>query len=204
MARNTRSARSLVDEWIATLRHVRPSAVVVVHDGGESPIAIRTGATRWQHAARTALKLAREHDGRVELRDEVGGVVSVLTLDDDDDDAPEESPDETADGVSVSLGQSDARLLGVLIGAQRMVLSEQRELLEPLLQGYTNLAGAFAQYAAQVVEIVKLAARVSQPPEDTSATDDLMRQVMGSLVPPLASKDAATPEASAEKKKGEA
>jgi len=185
MARNTRSARSLVDEWLAQLRHVRPSAVVVVHDGGESPIAIRTGATRWQHAARTALKLAREHDGRVELRDEVGGVVSVLTLDDDDDDAPEATEaDETADGVSVSLGASDARLLGMLIGAQRMVLSEQRELLEPLLMGYTNLAGAFAQYAAQVVELVKLSTRLAPGATDeTSATDELMRTVIGQLVP---------------------
>jgi hypothetical protein len=174
MASNSRSDRDRLDQWITTLRKVRPVAVVVVWEGGEQAIAIRSGATRWQHAAHTAHVLALDHDGHVELRDAAGGVVEMLSLVED-----EREPELAEDAVTLS--SSDARLLGVLVSAQRMVLQEQRELLEPILLAYTQLAQGYAQYAAQVVELVRLAARVPVPEGDTEG-NALMRQFMDSVM----------------------
>ena len=185
---STHSDRDRLEQWLTTLRKVRPAAVVVVWEGGEQAIAIRTGATRWQHAAHTAHVLALDHDGHVELRDSTGGVVEMLSLVED------EPADEPAEDVTLS--SSDARLLGVLVSAQRMVLSEQRELLEPLLLAYTQLAQGYAQYAAQVVELVRLAARVPVPEADSEG-NALMRQFMDSVMGKTPAPVAAVPEVKA-------
>ena len=171
---STHSDRDRLEQWLTTLRKVRPASVVVVWEGGEQAVAIRTGATRWQHAAHTAHVLALDHDGHVELRDSTGGVIEMLSLVED-----EPEPDLAEDAVTLS--SSDARLLGVLVSAQRMVLSEQRELLEPLLLAYTQLAQGYAQYAAQVVELVRLAARVPVPEADSEG-NALMKQFMDSVM----------------------
>lgn len=184
---SSRSDRHRLDFWTSELRRVRPAAVVVVWEGGEQAIAVRSGATRWQHAAQTAHALALEHDGHAELRDATGGIIEMLRIVLDETD--EELEPETTEAVALS--NADARLLGVLVSAQRMVLQEQRELLEPILLAYTQLAQAYAQYAAQVVELVRLAARVPVPEADTEG-NALMRtfmdQVMGktpAAVPPV-------------------
>ena len=183
---SSRDDRLRLDFWTAELRRVRPAAVIVVWEGGQQAIAIRTGATRWQHAAQTAHALALEHDGHAELRDPSGGIIEMLRIVADE---PDEFETEMTEAVALS--NADARLLGVLVSAQRMVLSEQRELLEPILLAYTQLAQAYAQYAAQVVELVRLAARVPVPEADTEGNAlmrSFMDQVMGktpAAVPPV-------------------
>ena len=178
---SSRDDRLRLDFWTAELRRVRPAAVIVVWEGGQQAIAIRTGATRWQHAAQTAHALALEHDGHAELRDPSGGIIEMLRIVADETDEFETEMTE-----AVALSNADARLLGVLVSAQRMVLQEQRELLEPILLAYTQLAQAYAQYAAQVVELVRLAARVPVPEADTEGNAlmrSFMDQVMGKTPP---------------------
>lgn len=175
---SSRNDRVRLEYWTKELRRVRPAAVVVVWEGGEQAVAIRTGATRWQHAAQTALVLATDHDGHVELRDPAGAVVEMLSLQVNED--GDELDEPSGDGDQVALSGSDARLLGVLISAQRMVLQEQRELLEPVLSSFMQLAQAYAQYAAQVVELVRLAARVPTP-EGDSEGNALMREFMATV-----------------------
>jgi len=178
---SSRDDRLRLDFWTAELRRVRPAAVIVVWEGGQQAIAIRTGATRWQHAAQTAHALALEHDGHAELRDPSGGIIEMLRIVADE---PDEFETEMTEAVALS--NADARLLGVLVSAQRMVLQEQRELLEPILLAYTQLAQAYAQYAAQVVELVRLAARVPVPEADTEGNAlmrSFMDQVMGKTPP---------------------
>ena len=184
MDSNSRSSRRRYEHWVERLRKVRPQALCVVWEGGQQEIRIRTGATRWQHAAQTALVLCAEHtDSHAEMRDDKGAVIEMLSmeLDDVDDiDTGEDDQAEPGSETAIALSNSDARLLGMLVSAQKMVLAEQRELLEPILSSFMQLAQAYAQYAAQVVELVKIAARVPVPEADSEG-NALMRQFMDAV-----------------------
>lgn len=142
--------------WVEALRRCKPEAIRVLDPNGKATmIALRTGATRWQHAARTAEKQIEEGEGgRVELLDAAGNVLDVLTIDDEDE-RDANVPDEDDEDVSVALTGSDARLLGLLISAQRMVLREQREMLAPVLDAYVMNARAWADFAAQMMEVAR-------------------------------------------------
>lgn len=184
MDSSTRGTRRRYEHWLERLRQVKPPGLWIVWEGGETEIKIRTGATRWQHATRTALVLAAQHnESHVEMRDEKGAVIEMLSMDiegEDEVDTGEDAPEGADEETAIALSNSDARLLGMLISAQKMVLAEQRELLEPILSSFMQLAQAYAQYAAQVVELVKIAARVPVAEEDTEG-NKLMREFMAAV-----------------------
>lgn len=152
------------DSLLAMLRRLKPARVVVVSESGEREIALRGaggpgGAGRWQRAAATARALAADDDGaRVELRDASNNVLDALTFgtDDDDDHEARTSPAPTMPPPD----QRDERILTLLVSAQRAALEEQRVILAPVLESYTALAQGYASYAAQVVELVRVAATV--------------------------------------------
>lgn len=179
------------DRVLDALRQVTPSRVVVVlGDGKERPLALRSGRTRWQHAATTARALAGDDDGaRVELRDADGEVLAAVELAaDDDNDGPGETPQLTAPPDA-----RDERMLTLLVSAQRAALEEQRVLLGPVLESYTALARGYAEYAAQVVELVRLAATVRAEVTDAqpNPADAAVVQLLGQLGQPRPSNGAA-------------
>lgn len=147
-------------------------------DGKERPLALRTGRTRWQHAATTARALAGDDDGaRVELRDAGGEVLHAVNLDADDE--PEAAPEPLAAPPDAR----DERMLTLLVSAQRAALEEQRVLLGPVLESYTALARGYAEYAAQVVELVRLAATVRAEVQESapSPADTAVLNMLGQL-----------------------
>jgi len=169
------------DRVLDALRQVTPSRVVVVlGDGKERPLALRSGRTRWQHAATTARALARDDESaRVELRDADNEVLAAVELaddDDDDDDANQPQLTTLPDG-------RDERMLTLLVSAQRAALEEQRVLLGPVLESYCALARGYAEYAAQVVELVRLAAtvRAEMTEQASSPADAALVQMLGQL-----------------------
>lgn len=160
------------DPLLAMLRRLKPARVVVVSESGEREIALRGaggpgGAGRWQRAAATARALAADDDGaRVELRDASGNVLDALTFGTDDDDhEARTSPAPTMPPPD----QRDERILTLLVSAQRAALEEQRVILAPVLESYTALAQGYASYAAQVVELVRVAATVRAEVEAASS-----------------------------------
>lgn len=177
--------------WVQELRRVRPPTIVVVHaNGKETNVALRTGATRWQAAAVTAEKLCQP-GSRVELRDALGETVHVLTLDlePEDEIAQREAEDErdadadADDGELVALSGTDARLLGLLVSAQRMVLREQREMLGPVLDAYIMNARAWADFAVSMMEVQRanLAGRGPNQPVTDEEADGLAKMLIDKL-----------------------
>lgn len=178
------------DSLLDALRSVTPSRVVVVMaDGRERPLALRTGRTRWQHAAQTARALAGDDDGaRVELRDAGGEVLHAVNLTDDDNDASDDVPASVASPPDAR----DERMLTLLVSAQRAALEEQRVLLGPVLESYTALARGYAEYAAQVVELVRLAATVRAEVQEAtpSPADAAVLNMLGQLGRPTSTNGA--------------
>lgn len=174
----TRTGDALLD----ALRTVTPARVVLVlSDGTERALALRTGRTRWTHAAQTARSLAGDDDGaRMELRDESGAVLHAVQL--GDDDASDDAPSSSATLMPAPDGR-DERMLTLLVSAQRAALEEQRVLLGPVLESYTALARGYAEYAAQVVELVRLAAtvRAEVTEQAPSPADAALVQMLGQL-----------------------
>jgi hypothetical protein len=168
------------DSLLDALRSVTPSRVVVVMgDGKERSLALRTGRTRWQHAATTARALAGDDDGaRVELRDAGGEVLHAVNLD-----ADEDEPEAAWQPIAAPPDARDERMLTLLVSAQRAALEEQRVLLGPVLESYTALARGYAEYAAQVVELVRLAATVRAEVQESapSPADAAVLNMLGQL-----------------------
>ena len=111
---------------------------------------------RWTTVAETLRELADEDaTARATMLDGDGATLGVLRIVDDADEkvgAPTNAP----------MDARDERLLTLLVSAQRAALDEQRALLQPVLESYTQLARGYAEYAAQVVELVRLAASVKE------------------------------------------
>lgn len=174
----TRTGDALLD----ALRTVTPARVVLVlSDGTERALALRSGRTRWTHAAQTARSLAGDDDGaRMELRDESGAVLHAVQL--SDDDAPEDAPSSSATLMPAPDGR-DERMLTLLVSAQRAALEEQRMLLGPVLDSYQQLARGFSEYAAQVVELVRVASmvRAEVAEQAPSPADAALVQMLGQL-----------------------
>jgi len=74
-------------------------------------------------------------------------------------------------------------MLTLLVSAQRAALEEQRVLLGPVLESYTALARGYAEYAAQVVELVRLAATVRAEVQESapSPADAAVLNMLGQL-----------------------
>lgn len=175
------SSRGGGDAVLAALRSVRPArAVLVSSDGEERELALRTGATRWQHCAATARAMAADDDGaRLELRDPKGAVLAAVELLERAE--PERAePEPTTSG---DLDRRDERVLTLLVSAQKAALEEQRVLLGPVLESYTALAAGYAQYAAQVVELVRLASslREEQAAATPSPADAALVSLLGQV-----------------------
>jgi hypothetical protein len=155
---------------------------VLVIDGDERELALRSGNGKWAHAAATARSLAGSSTtARLELRDKDGNVMGALLLDDVDElPAPRESKVELA-GPDLR----DERMLSLLITAQRAALEEQRVLLGPVLDSYQQLARGFAEYAAQVVELVRVASVVRMEQQDASSSSSVADAALVQLVSQL-------------------
>jgi hypothetical protein len=170
------------DSVLDALRSVTPARVVLVlGDGTERALALRTGRTRWTHAAQTARSLAGDDDGaRLELRDESGAVLHAVQLGDADDD--DDVPSSSATLMPAPDGR-DERMLTLLVSAQRAALEEQRMLLGPVLDSYQQLARGFSEYAAQVVELVRVASivRAEVAEQQPSPADAALVQMLGQL-----------------------
>jgi len=178
MGSDSRSGDPLLD----ALRRVRPARVVLIlGDGTERALALRTGATRYQHAAATARAMANDdEDARVELRDAEGLVLAAVPL----EDATEESSSSSSSAPVLSPADGrDERMLTLLVSAQRAALEEQRMLLAPVLEAYTSLARGYADYAAQVVELVRVASTVRAELQESqsSSADAALSSVLAQL-----------------------
>ena len=163
------------DPILAALRRLKPARVVVVTEAGEREIALRGaggpgGAGRWQRAAATARALAADDEGaRVELRDATGHVLAAIAINDAEDNDDEDNEPRTSSMVMAPPDQRDERMLTLLVSAQRAALEEQRVILGPVLESYTLLAQGYASYAAQVVELVRVAATVRAEMDERAA-----------------------------------
>lgn len=164
------------DPILAALRRLKPARVVVVTEAGEREIALRGaggpgGAGRWQRAAATARALAADDEGaRVELRDATGHVLAAIAINDSEDNDDEDNEPRTSSIVMAPPDQRDERMLTLLVSAQRAALEEQRVILAPVLESYTALAQGYAAYAAQVVELVRVAATVRAEMDERAAS----------------------------------
>ena len=79
----------------------------------------------------------------------------------------------------------DERMLSLLITAQRAALEEQRVLLGPVLDSYQQLARGFAEYAAQVVELVRVASVVRLEQQEASSSSSVADAALVQLVSQL-------------------
>jgi hypothetical protein len=100
------------------------------------------------------------------MMDADGATLGVLRIVDAEDD------ENVAAQTNAPMDARDERLLTLLVSAQRAALDEQRQLLQPVLESYTQLARGYAEYAAQVVELVRLAASVKEEMASSSSAAD--------------------------------
>jgi hypothetical protein len=77
------------------------------------------------------------------------------------------------------------RLLALMLKAQHEALNHQAALLRPLIDGYQELAAGFASYAAQTVELVKIAQSAAEARVEASAAasaqNDQISQMLASV-----------------------
>jgi hypothetical protein len=133
---------------------------------------------RGRRVARLARDIAGDDAAQLELRDGKGLVLERLELTDAPDD------DDTSASETGALDSRDERILTLVVSAQRAALEEQRILLGPVLAAYTDLAKGYAQYAAQVAELVRVAAQVrmeESSSSSSSAADAALVQLVGQL-----------------------
>jgi hypothetical protein len=156
MARRSGRHRS-GDALVDALARARPARVRVETDDGDAhDVAVPEGPRpRWRTVAQTARELA-DGGARVVMLSERGDVLSVIRIDAPGDDDARDAPDDDA-RTAAPMDARDERILTLLISAQRAALEEQRVLLAPVMESYTALARGYAEYAAQVVELVRLA-----------------------------------------------
>jgi len=182
MGNESRIARAGGDELVATLARVRPSRVFVLVNG-ENPREVACGqprsSGRWRRVARLARDIAGDDAAQLELRDAKGLVLERLELTD-----PPDDDDDTSASAVGALDTRDERILTLVVSAQRAALEEQRVLLGPVLAAYTDLARGYAQYAAQVAELVRVAAQARMEEtssSSSSAADAALVQLVGQL-----------------------
>jgi hypothetical protein len=133
---------------------------------------------RWTSVAETLRELADDDTtARATMLDAEGATIGVLRVLDDE-------PENVGAPTTGPMDSRDERVLTLLVSAQRAALDEQRQLLAPVLESYTALARGYAEYAAQVVELVRLASAVKEEVSSSSSSADaalaeLARKVVG-------------------------
>jgi hypothetical protein len=179
------------------LRRVRPAAIVHVgEDGTVSPLALAAGRGRWEQARDAITEMLGARGGHVELRDAGGAVLRVVRAEQEADAAT--AARETVGAPNVG-GQTvgaqtvgahtvvaeQERLLSLMLRAQHEALTQQAALLRPLIDGYQELAAGFASYAAQTVELVKIAQSAAEARAEaqaaSSAQNDQISQMLASV-----------------------
>jgi hypothetical protein len=121
---------------------------------------------RWTSVAETLRELADDDTtARATMLDAEGATIGVLRVLDDE-------PENVGAPTTGPMDSRDERVLTLLVSAQRAALDEQRQLLAPVLESYTALARGYAEYAAQVVELVRLAAAVKEEVASSSSSAD--------------------------------
>jgi hypothetical protein len=180
------------DRIYRLLRRCRPAAVVHVgEDGTVSPLALATGRGRWEQARDSIMEMLGARGGHAELRDAAGAVLRVVRAEQEADTegtVRETVGAQTVGGQTVG-GQTvvaeQERLLALMLRAQHEALTQQAALLRPLLDGYQELAAGFASYAAQTVELVKLAQSAAEARAEASAAssaqNDQISQMLASV-----------------------
>lgn len=172
MARRSGYHRS-GDALIDALARVRPRALRVEVGDEAHDVRCAGARVRWTQVAQTVRELADGEPARVVMMDAEGGTVGVVRVDaTTTDDAPSSAP----------MDARDERILTLLVSAQRAALDEQRQLLTPVLESYTALARGYAEYAAQVVELVRLAAAVKDEVSSSSSSADAALAALASKV----------------------
>jgi hypothetical protein len=185
-----------VERIYRMLRRVRPAAIVHVgEDGTVSPLALASGRGRWEQARDAIADLLATRGGHAELRDAGGAVLRVVRLDEasTENDGRETVGAPTVGGQTVgaqtvgapTIAAEQERLLALMLRAQHEALTQQAALLRPLLDGYHELAAGFASYAAQTVELVKLAQSAAEARAEaqaaSSAQNDQISQMLASV-----------------------
>lgn len=166
-----RSGDALVD----ALARVRPRAIRVEVGDDTHDVRCAGARVRWTHVAQTVRELADGEPARVVMLDADGGTVGVVRVLD--------AESETVGAPTVGpMDSRDERVLTLLVSAQRAALDEQRQLLAPVLESYTALARGYAEYAAQVVELVRLAAAVKDEVSSSSSSADAALAALASKV----------------------
>jgi hypothetical protein len=117
----------------------------------------------------------------MELRDESGAILDAVQLADNGE--GNDVPSSSSATLMPAPDGRDERMLTLLVSAQRAALEEQRILIGPVLESYTALARGYAEYAAQVVELVRLAAtvRAEVTEQAPSPADAALVQMLGQL-----------------------
>jgi hypothetical protein len=187
------------DRIYRLLRRVRPAAVVHVgEDGTVSPLALAAGRGRWEQARDAIVELLGARGGHAELRDSAGAVLRVVRLDEADTEgtvretvgAPNVGGQTvgapTVGGQTVAAEQE--RLLSLMLRAQHEALTQQAALLRPLIDGYQELAAGFASYAAQTVELVKIAQSAAEARVEASAAASAQNDQISQMLASVASR----------------
>jgi hypothetical protein len=187
------------DRIYRLLRRVRPAAVVHVgEDGTVSPLALAAGRGRWEQARDAIVELLVARGGHAELRDAGGAVLRVVRSDEADaaTDARETVGAPNVGGQTVGAptvgGQTVAaeqeRLLSLMLRAQHEALTQQAALLRPLIDGYQELAAGFASYAAQTVELVKIAQSAAEARAEAQAAAGAQNDQISQMLAQVASR----------------
>lgn len=126
---NSGSNRALFDAALAQLKRSKPKAVVVVQgDGTEQAIALRTGTTRWQQAAKVIARMIADGADRAELRDDSGAVLDTI--------AAEQRPKAEREASGADPLE---RLLRLLLKAQEVALDRQSSLFRTAFETTNEL-----------------------------------------------------------------
>ena len=158
--------RSTGDRLADSLARARPKRVRVTVGDETHEVRCDRARVRWTAVAETLRELADDDpSARATMMDADGATLGVLRIVDADD-------EKVGAPTSAPMDARDERLLTLLVSAQRAALDEQRQLLQPVLESYTALAKGYAEYAAQVVELVRLASAIKDEMSASSSAAD--------------------------------
>jgi hypothetical protein len=183
------------DRIYRLLRRCRPAAVVHVgEDGTVSPLALAAGRGRWEQARDSIMEMLGARGGHAELRDAAGAVLRVVRAEQEADAAT--AARETVGAPTVgaptvgapTIAAEQERLLALMLRAQQEALGHQAALLKPLLDGYQELAAGFASYAAQTVELVKLAQSAAEARAEASAAASAQNDQISQMLAQVAAR----------------
>lgn len=164
------------DRIFEALKKAKPSRISLRQSGEENEIALRTGRTRWDHAAGVIeLAFADDADSRAVLFDAEDKILATLvpaedeTREDEDDDAPGSGRDMRL--LAMMLKSQDHAVDRVIamtktgMDAQALVLKATVDRLIALEKTYADMAQAFHE---MFVANAQLRAELTRNLEDAS------------------------------------